>query len=346
MDRFRKHFRPALAKQKSSTSLRRIDAETVLTQPPSELPRERRSAPYRHPFYARQLSERGSFLNAYKGISVESKELCQKLLTSPQSPPKDTLFEDDLNDTRVIRDIAQLIVPSAEILALCGAKHLEILRETTNASWDNAIPLHEPRPQPDYSLRFKREAFTEEQLQKLRPFIGDDSEHDSYFAATHDMYFPFLTSEVRCGLSTLEPGDRQNAHSQTVALRGIFELFRLVGRHGELHNTIGGFSYSHSDVDPEFYRERIERFDIVNTDRADTRWVGWTVAMKIFDLWATDHFKLICSAVDMLPASLDFEASELSELQPAVLSHPGSSQKLEASGLANDQVVPESQLSI
>lgn len=347
MYRFRDLVQPALARKKSSAYLPRkpsyasINAETVLTRTPSdELPREQKSAPYRHPRYESQLRERGSFMGKFKDISVENKELCQTLLKSPQSPPKDTLFDDDLfedtlnlirgrNETRVIRDIAQLIVPSAEILAIRGSEHLKILQETTNAGWKNAIPFYGSRPQPDYSLGFKREAFTKERLQKLQPFIGNDLQDCCYFAATYDMYFPFLTSEVKCGACALDIADRQNAHSQTVSSRGLFELFRLVGRKGELHNTISGFSFSHSDVDvriwahlivmngddPEFYREPIAKFDIEKTAQADNRWVAWTVAMNILDLWVADHFKLICSAVDMLPAGLNFEVSEPSESQ-------------------------------
>jgi len=275
MDRYRELVQPALARKKSSTSLRRkrsdasINAETALTRTPSDqLPREQKSALYRHPRYESQLSERGSFMDKYKDISAESRELCQKLLGTPQSPPKDTLFEDGLfehtlksikgrNETRVIRDIAQLIVPSAEVLAIRGSKHLEILRETTNAGWNNAIPFYGSRPQPDYSLGFKREAFNKGQLQKLQPFIGNDLEDCSYFAATYDMYFPFLTSEVKCGASALDIADRQNAHSQSVVSRGLAELFRLVGREEELHNTINGFSYSHSDVDVRIWAHLI-----------------------------------------------------------------------------------------
>jgi hypothetical protein len=206
MDRFRDLVQPALARKKSSASLRRkrsdasINTETAPTRTPSDqLPREQKSAPYRHPRYETQLGERGSFMGKYKeGISVKSKEICQRLRKSLQSPPKDTLFEDNLfedtldsirgrNETRVIRDIAQLIVPSAEILAIRGVSHLKILRETTNAGWNNAIPFYGSRPQPDYSLGFKREAFTRQQLQKLQPFIGNDPEDCSYFAATYDM---------------------------------------------------------------------------------------------------------------------------------------------------------------
>lgn len=118
-------------------------------------------------------------MDRYEGsISAESKALCQRLIKLPQSPPKDTLSDDELFEdtlasikgrieTRVIRDIAQLIVPFAEILAMRGAKHLKSLRETTKAGWNNAILFCRPRPQPDYSLGFKREAFTQEQLQTL-----------------------------------------------------------------------------------------------------------------------------------------------------------------------------------
>lgn len=197
MDRFRELVQPALARRNSSASPRRIrsdasiNAETVLTRTPSDqLPREQKSAPYRHPRYESQLSERGSFMDKYKDIGVESKD-CQKLLKSPQSPLKGTWFEDDLfedtlksikgrNETRVIRDIAQLIVPSAEVLAIRGCKYLEILQETTNAGWNNSISFYGSRPQPDYSLGFKREAFTKKQLQKLQPFIGHDLEDCSF----------------------------------------------------------------------------------------------------------------------------------------------------------------------
>lgn len=383
MDRFRDLVQPALAKTKSSASLRRkrLDAssntESVPTRTPSgTLPRELKSSPYRHPRYEGQLSERGSFMSSYKeGISTESKELCQKLLKSPQSPPKDTLFEDNLfedtlglirgrNETRVVRDIAQLIVPSAEILAIRGAKHLEILRETTNAGWNNAFSFYGSRPQPDYGLGFKREAFTREQLQKLQPFIGNGLDECSYFAATYDMYFPFLTSEAICGTSALDVADRQNAHSQTVSLRGLFELFKILGRQKELHAKINGFSISHSDVnvriwghvavidgkDPKYYREPIAQFSISKTAQADNRWIAWTVVMNIFDLWVPDHFKRICSAVDMLPAGLDFEVSEPSEYQSPdpelVSSRSGLSQQLDNSNFADEQVESSSQPSV
>jgi hypothetical protein len=61
--------------------------------------------------------------------------------------------------------------------------------------------------------------------------------------ATWQMYFPFLTCEVKCGAA-----GRQNAHSMTLAVRGVVELFRLVGREKELHREILAFSISHDDI--------------------------------------------------------------------------------------------------
>jgi predicted nucleic acid-binding protein len=57
----------------------------------------------------------------------------------------------------------------------------------------------------------------------------------SFFMSTYYMYFPFLACEVKCGAAALDVADRQNAHSMTLAVRGIIELFRLVKREKELY---------------------------------------------------------------------------------------------------------------
>jgi hypothetical protein len=63
--------------------------------------------------------------------------------------------------------------------------------------------------------------------------------------ATWQMYFPFLTCEVKCGAAALDVTDRQNAHSMTLAVRGVVELFRLVKRENKLYREILAFSISH-----------------------------------------------------------------------------------------------------
>jgi len=72
-----------------------------------------------------------------------SKSLCRTLLETKQTFTNNSLFRDNLfeetcemvwnkNKARVVRDISLLIVPSAEILAIRGAKRLKILIESIN----------------------------------------------------------------------------------------------------------------------------------------------------------------------------------------------------------------------
>ncbi|OAA54328.1 hypothetical protein SPI_08947 [Niveomyces insectorum RCEF 264] len=198
-----------------------------LWQPPRcHLPviksREKTSANPTDTRYALLLETKGTFMRASPlGIKTESSVLCQTLLDKRQTAPQGSLILSDeefgalcerlqgANEARVIRDVTPLLVPSAEIMAFAGASHLACLVETVNEGWNNAIPLTEPRPQPDYSVGFAREAFTEDQLNKLAPFVGEFIAGDlSFFMATMQVYFPFFTCEVTCGAGGLDIADR------------------------------------------------------------------------------------------------------------------------------------------
>jgi hypothetical protein len=153
-----------LARKKSSPSLRRKQSKssslTVSSTTPSSLtvssttpssttpsdqkPRKVKSAPYQDSRYETLLATQGSFMNKSKcGVTNQSKNISQSLLKKKQSVSKDSLFRDDLfeeacevirnrNETRVIRDVSLLIVPSAQTLAIYGATHLKILIESVN----------------------------------------------------------------------------------------------------------------------------------------------------------------------------------------------------------------------
>jgi hypothetical protein len=236
------------------------------------------------------------------------------------------------NEARVVRDISPLIAPSAEILAIRGAKHLKILIESTNEGWSNSISITPTRPQPDYSVGFRRTAFTEDQLKKLSPFVGSLSEK-SYFMGTYYMYFPFLTCEVKCGAAALDIADRQNAHSMTMAVKGVVEFFRLVGREKELHREILAFSISHDHrtvriyghypvIDgpkTTFYRHPIKMFDFTSEDGVE-KWTAYKFTKNVYDIWMPTHFKRICSVIDKLPPDINFEVSELQSLEASGLS--------------------------
>ena len=349
-----------LARKKSTASLRRQNSESNPTTPSDQQPREAKSAPYANPSYATILGTKGSYMGESDLDIVDaSKRLYQTLLEREQTVPGDSLFRDDLfkkacrkiqdkNEARVVQDITRLIVPSAETLATYGATHFDHLIESINEGWNSAIPVYGPRPQPDYSVGFGRSAFTEDQLKKLEPFVGDilfGSKYTSYFMATWYMYFPFLTCEVKCGAAALNVADRQNAHSMTLAVRGIVELFRLMKREKELHREILTFSVSHDHrtvriyghypvIDGNkttFYRHPIHTFDFTALDGKE-KWTAYKFTKNVYNIWMPTHLKRICSVIDQLPSDLDFELSQQSELQ--FPEESGLSQELEGRHLS------------
>ena len=241
------------------------------------------------------------------GVTSKSKDWCTTLLNSAQTIPEVSLFYDDIfektceklserNEARVIQDISRLIVPSTETLATYGARNLEHLIENVNEAWTEGIPVEGPRPQPDYSVGFGLSAFTPEQLGRLSPFVGSVFD-TSLFVATYRMYFPFLTCEVKCGAAGLDIADRQNAHSMTLAVRGVVELFRLVKREKELHQEILAFSVSHdhrgvriyghySIIDEgkaTFYRHPICEFSFTELDCKE-KWTAYKFTKNVHDV--------------------------------------------------------------
>lgn len=175
-----------LARKKSLPSLNRKRSNSATSTTPSDQrPREEKIAPYRDPRYKTLLASKGSFMDESDlGVTKQSETTNSSPLMSEQTIPNDTLFRDEIfkqtcrrvedrNEARIMRDITPLIVPSAEILSIRGARHLNILVESINEGWNNSIALTGTRPQPDYSLGFRREAFRDDQLAKLSPFIGD-----------------------------------------------------------------------------------------------------------------------------------------------------------------------------
>ncbi|KAH7630644.1 hypothetical protein B0T09DRAFT_356872 [Sordaria sp. MPI-SDFR-AT-0083] len=95
------------------------------------------------------------------------------------------------------------------------------------------------------------------------------------------MYFPFLTCEVNCGAAALAIADRQNAHSMTLAVRAIVELFLITGK------------------DTKYYWQPIRNFVFTELDGKE-KWTAYRFNKNIYDIWVPDHFKKICSAIDQL----------------------------------------------
>lgn len=325
--------------RKVPTSLRRKQSDSSLASSDEQNRRESKSVQYRDNRYTTLLATKGSYMGEIDhDIPQSTRDLCRTLLATEQTLPQDSLFRDDLflttcakiqerNEARVVQDIARLIVPSAETLSTYGAKNLNHLIESTNERWYGSIPVHGPRPQPDYSVGFRRSAFTPEQLNKLDPFIGTVWD-TSFFVATYRMYFPFLTCEVKCGASALDVADRQNAHSMTVAVRAIVELYRVMNREKELHREILAFSISHDHDSVRiyghyaiiegrkttFYRHPIHSFSFTALDGKD-KWTTYKFCKTVYNDWMPIHLKRICSVIDQLPPNINFDLSQGSELQ-------------------------------
>lgn len=245
--------------------------------------------PYRDSGYQSCLKKKGSFMyDSQDGFLPADGRLCETLQSFKQTPPSDTLFDDHLfhetlrkiegeNEARVIRDISQLVTPSAECLKTRGLRRLRFLKESTNAGWNSSIPFEGPRPQPDFPVGFDRSAFSDDEIDK----IGHQNSYlKSFFTATDQIFFPFFTSEVTCGSEALHVADCQNAHSITIAIRGVVNLFQTVGRAQELHRKVLAFSVFHDhqtvkiyahypEINKEgtkYYRHLLRGYDLLDLD--------------------------------------------------------------------------------
>ena len=141
--------------------------------------------------------------------------------------------------------------------------------------------------------------------------------------ATWRMYFPFLTCEVKCGAVALDIADKQNAHSMTLAVRGVVELFKLVGREKKLNREILAFSISHDhrtvriyghyaqveEGKTTFYQHLIHEFSFAALDGKD-KWVTYKFTKSVYNTWMPTHLKRICSAINAIPSGVNFKVSE------------------------------------
>jgi len=356
----RKGSASSIGRKRSNPSLASFSAS-------DERPREEKSAPYRNPSYPTFLSEDVANYKSYMedhelGISDASEKLLETLLHTEQRPPTDTLFRDDVfskhlrklkgkNEPRVIQDLSPLLVPSAEALATFGAHHLDVVVESVNEGWNNCFPITKPRPQPDSAFGYGISAFSDHQLDKLRPTLGDAS-FSSFFKATYYMHFPFLTKEVKTGTMGLDIADNQNLHSITVAVRAVVELFKLVGREKELHREIVAFTISHDDKSVRLYahypyidgdkitiwRRTVDQFYL----DTKTKWRSYIFTTNVYNIFSPTHLKRICFAIDDISPGLTH--SRPSETQnsesPQRLDDPISTS--ETSGLSQqlEQITP------
>lgn len=316
-------------------------SESSYNTPSDQRSRQEKGEVYAHSAYEVLLGTKGSYLvNSVVGITAGCEAECRALFTTEQQVPQLSIFNDDLfdeayeilrtkNEARIIRDITPLICPSAELQALYDNVQPKVLIDSVNEGWNKAITITGTRPQPDYSVGFRRSAFTYVQLKKLEPFVGSAFDF-SLIMATHYMYFPFFTCEVKGPDTSLDVADRQNAHSMTIAVKAVVELFRYVRRERELHQEIVAFSISHDcqtvriyghyafvhERSFTFYRHQLDRFDIT-ADRGQRRWAAYKFTQNLYAHWMPMHLRRILSAIDDISPPPDFRVAPL-DFAPSV----------------------------
>lgn len=278
------------------------------------------------PKYEEVLAKAGIFMNAHRRQAAASnacQQLCNDFLNSEYDTPDHSPFHGDLfwtaldrvrsrNEWRVRRDITPWITPSAELLYLRGCDNLEHLTEELDAEWTKCSSLAGPQPKPDFCVGLMSSAFTEEEILKLKSYTAPNRAT----LVTEHLYFPFLTCEVKCGEQALNRADRQNAHSGSIAVNALVQLYRASSRVEELDRKILAFSISHDHsmvkiyghyalIENEkatFYRHLIRSFDFTELNGKE-RWTAFNFTRTVYDKFAPLHLERIRSALVQLPDS-------------------------------------------
>ncbi|KAK1248722.1 hypothetical protein MKX08_006942 [Trichoderma sp. CBMAI-0020] len=260
-----------------------------------------------------KLDKERSFVHdSIPGADPKITELCQKWLEEPQELP-DGLepgvdFFESLEQDKTELEAAKLF--SSHMMPYEG---VQILSATFYRGWNNSVSLTEMRPQPDLTVGFALCEFTQDQLKRLLPFIGPDAiNYQSFFMATDKICFPFLTYEMND--ISLDSADLMNAHSMTLAVRGVVELFRLVNRQHELHRQILAFSLSHDCTSVRIYGHYAEIKGKLTTyyhhpvhsyrfehEEEEGKWAAHRFVKNVYEKWVPDHYERICSAINQLP---------------------------------------------
>ncbi|KAJ9648666.1 hypothetical protein H2198_010968, partial [Neophaeococcomyces mojaviensis] len=325
---------PPTKRSRSSDSLGRRSSQSG-DGSDTAVSRDKKYSVYKDGNYPVVLETKGSFMRPSEaGLIAEDREFCDKLLTATQPLPDDVLFDDDhfprlhLNlrgrsEARLCVDLHPRVVPSVENLYIGGRHEFEGLIEGHNDSWVKSVPFYGPRPQPDHTFGFKWSNFTEEQRRKL----NIEPTEKSYYTAREDIYFPFLTCEVKCGKQGLDLADRPNTHSMTIIQRGVVDVYRRANRAKDVHRRVLGFSVSHDDngvrmyahypeIDGDkttYWRETLKDFSLGN-DKGKDRWACYHFTLNVCQLFALPFLQQLKVVIDQLPDPIMQQAELASTL--------------------------------
>ena len=205
--------------------------------------------------------------DSVNGLDKDELKYCQELLTTSAPHPPNSMLDEafflpfsklthNKSEQWLVKNMHSHLFPAPELLALRG--HAEFknlgLIEGCDDIWLRAIfPSYGKCPQPDSTIAFKWENFSREEIRKLGITIGLPSK----YLARDDMFFPFITREAKSDRQPLEVADRQNVYSMSVALEGVVDLFRRVGRLEDLNGKALGLSMSYDNDTVRMYAHHV-----------------------------------------------------------------------------------------
>ncbi|KAE8337524.1 hypothetical protein BDV24DRAFT_154343 [Aspergillus arachidicola] len=282
-------------------------SRSVSSRPSSS--RDARSSAYGDTNYETILETKNCYMrDSATGPVQEDIELCNQLIQHEIELPKDTMFQSEY-----LPDFHDAL--RAENQYIRGRQSLKNISDGYNDSWIKTEPIYGPKLQPDHTRGLRWSTFNESQRQKL----GVQPNEKSLYTAREEIYFPYLTGEVKCGQQALDIADRQNMHSACVALRGLVHLSRMAGCVEMLHRRILAFSISHDretvriygyypEIEGDntsYYRRWIGQFTIW-TD-AD-KWTCYRFVYKLDDIFLPSHIARVTDMLERIPEPQDISS--------------------------------------
>ncbi|KAL9619741.1 MAG: hypothetical protein Q9160_005672 [Pyrenula sp. 1 TL-2023] len=277
------------------------------------------------PAFENELAKHGIIMDEQKGRSLiadSSKTLCETLLAADFDEPEYTSYPSSRfifawerarkrNESRIFRDVTARLLPSAELLFICGHEDLEHIAEEIIVEWNKSKTLGGPKPKPDFAVGISPTAFTEEELLK----IENNTSFERPTLFTDNVYFPFLLCEVKCGDQAINRADRQNMHSGSMAVNAIIQLYQSLGdqKATQLSGKVLVFSISHDNERVKIYghyaivqegritflRYLIESF-IFNIPGGQGRKRTYDFVREIYQTFYPQHLKRVQDALKEL----------------------------------------------
>ena len=185
--------------------------------------------------YAIEIPNHGMIMDTeddQETLDDTNQQLCENLLSDGNQIHTDAVypyrhFHDLLkaakerNETRLVRDMMPLLVPSAELLRICGnMTGLEGITEEVNAQWKPSATIYGPCPKPDFAAGLRSSAFNEQEIWLLKGLSPISCPN----CVTDHMYFPFLVCDVKSANGHMVEAERQVMHYASVALKAIIGL--------------------------------------------------------------------------------------------------------------------------